>query len=1238
MSVRTILILWLTIFPIHHGLGQYPHIIINEFLASNSSINIDPDFSSFTDWVELYNLENHDVDISGYSLTDNFNAPDKWQFPSGTIISGGDYLLVWTDGTDSLGHTSFKLSKAGEEIGLYDFNGNLIDSISFAGQISDVSYGRDIDGSDLWLNFGEPTPGLPNLTWGSLTQRFVQSPSFALPGGDYSGIQELILSASQEGVEIRYTLDGSTPTSESAAYQNPITINHTTVVRARSFHPDYISKEIITHTYFIDDSSTLPVISLTTNPEYLWNHDVGIFINGSSCSSIEDANSCKGWERPVHFEYYEPDGSLAFKLNTGLRVRGSLSCIFPRKQVGIYARDKYGEDEINYQFFKGKYLGSFKRLILRPGAGDGIGNRYLGTLFRDEMIAALVTDRMDIDYAASQPSVVYLNGDYQGIHNIRERTKQHYLASNHGTNKDDLDILENLYNGGVYQGDALHYQQMLSFINSQDLTLPENYEYVKTQMDVDEFINYQIVELYIANYEWGNFNVQCWRPRTADGKWRWVLWDVEGSFNIYPDGRTGDDVNSFNYIEDPFLRHRELFDNLLSSDTFRDEFIHRFAAHLNTSFSSQRVNATIDSLQALIQPEIQRDIATWSGECQRDCGVTSPFCTIRTVSDWENNVERMREFARGRPRNVRRHMLQKFGLSGIVNLTLNTEGRGQGSLFINDVLVTDTTAPGFYYTNVPLRITAKPDVGSQFMGWQETSQDSCDITISLSGDSTLTAIFEPLQQSMIAQMIVESTTLRSSDSPYHAQGDVIIASEATLTVEAGVELLMPSEASLIVRGALHMKGSETSPVVLRSHDNTQWGGLYFENSSAPSSIEHTQILGATHGGDPLHQKAAISGLNAHISLQDVLLDVTALPIYVESSHLLIDNISIQTPIIYDDFINVRLGHAEIRNSTFRGGTEAIDVDIIDCDQVESAYIIGNKFYNVNGDAIDFGDGSRGAVIQNNQIFGCLDKGISIGENTHATIERNLILDCLEGIAIKDSSYAILNQNTLYGNETAIACYEKTLTLGGATAFVVNTIMANSTEQAYRLDPLSSLQFNHSLSNTQLLPGVQNIYAEPGFTNLMHTQFYLDEGSPGIDVGLDLYIHEGDTLINMGSQMFKGAAPDLGAFEHGFIYDSEGNRSGVVPSEVVLNQNYPNPFNALTTLDYSLPGVSRIKLTIYDIRGKEVLTLIDSEQHLGTHQVIWDGLDHQGFPVSTGIYFCQLESESSSQTIKMLLLK
>jgi len=344
----------------------------------------------------------------------------------------------------------------------------------------------------------------------------------------------------------------------------------------------------------VDDGCAVSVPG--TVEEYLWDDEVGIYVVGtngaySDCSD-DPANYFQDWERPINIEYYDPEGNLGFNQIAGTRIYGACSRKAERKSLAIFARGKYGDKDFDYKLFKDKDIDEFKSFIIRNSGND---NRE--TLLRDGMMQTLVKDRLDVDYQEYQPCIHYLNGEYWGILNIREKLNEDYLEANHGVDPDNVDILSGGYYFGVIEGTDTHYIQMLQFISSNDMTDPDNYDYVATQMDVDEFINYLITEIYVKNTDWPLSNIKFWRPQTTDGKWRWLLYDLDFGFDCRPyDGDMVEKVTT-----DPEV---DLIMDLLTNDEFMHKFVQRFCSHINTTFQPERVIGIIDSLAANIEAEI----------------------------------------------------------------------------------------------------------------------------------------------------------------------------------------------------------------------------------------------------------------------------------------------------------------------------------------------------------------------------------------------------------------------------------------------------------------------------------------------------------------------------------------------------------------------------------------------------------------------------------------------------------
>ncbi|MCD6345867.1 MAG: CotH kinase family protein, partial [Bacteroidales bacterium] len=488
----------------------YSQVYITEFMASNASSFMEPETRKFVDWVELYNPDNEVVDLSGYLFSDSEKDLAKWIVPDNTIIQPNSFLLIFADKLNVRLHTSFGLAREGEVLILSNSYGVRQDYYAYGAQKPDVSMGRDPDDLLTWLYYTHPTPGAPNGTDGLLRPVKLTPFELSTDAGFYAESVTVTLTTSVDypGI-VHYSLDGSLPDENDPVFPRELVIDKTTTVRTRAFAQDYLPSDPIVNTYFIGEQPRLPVFSVSMNPEYLWDDEIGIYVNGSDFNGTrESRNSCTpDWERPMHIEFFEPDGQRAFSEEAGIQVKGRMNCEFPRKPLGVYFRTRYGNNEVNYPFFNEKTVTHFSSFVLRPGGADGMGDCYNGTMFRDGLLSSLLINRMDVDYEAYQPAVLFVNGEYWGIHNIRERNKSDYLAANHGVDPNNIDLLENPANGGVIKGDDLHYMKLLNLATRSGDLDDQEIAQIEQMVDMQELLSYQMAEIFVNNEDWANNNV-----------------------------------------------------------------------------------------------------------------------------------------------------------------------------------------------------------------------------------------------------------------------------------------------------------------------------------------------------------------------------------------------------------------------------------------------------------------------------------------------------------------------------------------------------------------------------------------------------------------------------------------------------------------------------------------------------------------------------------------------------------
>ena len=1094
-------------------------IYINEFLTSNVTDKEDLyETSDFADWIEIYNAGNNSVDLSGYYLKDNIDDPAKWIFPAGSIIKSKDYLFLWADGVDMVPgdtftrpytfdivviqsyHTNFKLSKDGEEIALYNSQDLLIDYVKYGPQLYDVSYGRKPDGGENWYYFGEPTPEASNSTEGLSVLAYTETPSIFPEGNMYQSVQSVSLSVNSDSAEIYYTTDGSIPAKSSNLYSNPVSIDKTTVLKARAFENGKLPGKVITHTFFInEETSNLPIISYSTNPAYLFDNKNGIYYHVLKMKEI-----------PVTLEYYESYGNKSFTVNAGSRIAGLNIWRFAQKPFMVYLRGKYGDESINYKIFKEKNTGIFTRLALR-NAGDD----WQGTFFRDPMMQYITVGQMNNAVQSYQPAILYINGEYWGLINVRDKFDEQYFMSNFNVAPNNIDHLrygfDDYHNFGLYTelGDSTEYVDMVRFMVNNDMSVQSNYDYIDSLMDIDSYIDWVIQEIYVANTSWRH-NHEWWRNKTNNGKWQWMNIDMDRGFDM-------NNIESdllIDFIENSYsaTKHGDpIFKNLIDNEYFKNYFIHRYVTHINTTYDANRIIGIIDSMQNNIREAMPNHIARWY-----------------SIADWENEVEELREFARERSQYAYSHISSEFNLSGTVNLDLEVDPASSGNVLINSVLATKDTFNAAYFSGIPVYLKAIPDIGYQFSHWEGgVTGNTNKIVMNPVSDISVKAVFIPSGVSIISSPVSSNTILTEDNSPYYTSGDIIVNQNVTLQINEGVQIYMAKKSGFYIYGNLNINGTEDMPVIIRENsavEAKEWGALCFENCTDTNKINYLILENATKGNDPYKFFAAISAYNANLKLDHIKIEkIPTQPIFAQFGTIELKNSKLQS---YGtcDLINVKYADFAIVENCNLKGNNAFDTDGIDYDQISGGIIQGNKihdFTGFNSDGIDLGEGSENIRINNNFIFNITDKGISIGQASSALIENNVIMNCSMGVGIKDQgAFGSITNNTFYNNNTGVACFEKNFLNGGGSANIKNCIFADSREAPFFVDGLSSINISYSLTNSGEMPGEGNISANPMFVYAANNNFMLLMNSPCINTGDPLSPYDLDrTRADMGAYPF-----------------------------------------------------------------------------------------------------------------------
>jgi len=728
-------------------------LYINEIMASNTTAIADPDYHAYSDWFELYNNNLFPINLKNYSVTDDFSQPQKFIFQTDVIVPPQGHIVIWCDGKDTGNHTNFKLSASGQQACLFNPLGKVVDSITFFLQQTDISFGRFPDGKAAWYNFFPASPGKENLSTSFYNK--LPEPSVSHQSGFYNAPIAVTVSFPDFVDAVRYTLNGTIPTEASAEFIQPLHIDSTSVLRVRAFKNGYLPSNTLTFSYFINEPTTLPIFSLVTDPANFFSDSIGIYVAGingiTALCSDGPKNWNQDWERQIELEFFEQDRSLAFRTSAGVKIYGGCSRIYPMKSLAFYFRPEYGMGTLNYRMFSNLLINEFENIVLRSGAQD-----WWRTMCREEIAQSLIEQGMKVDHQAYRPSILFINGQYWGIHNIREKLDDNYLAAHFGVDKDSIDLIQISKAGSANYGDIIAYNEMMAFFTNYNIAAASNYEHVKSIVDIDEYIDYQIAEIFSANGDWPGSNMKLWRERSPKGKWRWMIYDLDFTFGGNGNGQyfsntlalaTATDGPSWPNPPWATLMLRKLLENT----EFRNEFIQRFAVHMNTTYEPAHVISVIDSLSGVIASEIPRHKQRWEK-------------SITMGKDWLVNVQVMRDFALNRAAAMREFITAKFNLSGTAALRITRNNPVWGKIFAHEVEIKNNDSLNIFLKNVPLKLSALAMPGYRFVKWSGVSDStSPEITVNLQTDYYVTAVFEPAELK-VTSVVINEINYKSSPS------------------------------------------------------------------------------------------------------------------------------------------------------------------------------------------------------------------------------------------------------------------------------------------------------------------------------------------------------------------------------------------------------------------------------------------------------------------------------------------
>lgn len=708
-------------------------LVINEIMQSNIDGIMD-DFNEFPDsWVELYNSGDAPVNLADYKIGSKKSASKAWQLPSKTV-NAHDYVVIYCDKEENGLHTSFRLEsddagsvylfKGDETVGKEDY---------VAMPAPNIAYGRKTDGGDEWGYQATPTPGASNC--GTIYTDVLGSPVFSAEGKVYTTNKNIRLTISvpedaPEGTVIRYTINGSEPTATSTLYSSPIMINSANrVIRAKLFCDGYLSPISTTQSYiFLGRDFTLPVISIVTDDRYLNDAAIGIIANNPNKENKHD------WRRPINFEYFDNAGTeSALNQLCETRVAGGQSREHALKTLVVYANKRFGTKRLEYEFFPEQKPGitEFKSLMLR-NAGNDFGGLYM----RDAIIQRVMGQNADLDWQAWQPTVVFINGEYKGMLNIRERSNDDNIFSNYKNNKgkglEDIDMVEiSQENSQMVEelkvGTWDNYNAFKAFFHESGHSMAE----YASLMDCNEFINIMAMNLYYGNLDFPGNNLVVWRPIADDGKWRWIAKDTDFGLGLY--GRPAD-YNTIAWINNPNYDQNNawantseatmLFRNLMEDPDFKREFIDRCAIYMGDFLNESGTREIWDPMADLVKPELiqHRNLYSWSW--------------WGPEQDIQNEINNARNWLSQRTNNFYTHLKNYYNLGTLTNMTVNKDLSEADAkdipFYFNGVKLTKGVFDGKFFQNRSVTLEGTAENGKKVVGWT--------VTKTVSGNTTTTQV------------------------------------------------------------------------------------------------------------------------------------------------------------------------------------------------------------------------------------------------------------------------------------------------------------------------------------------------------------------------------------------------------------------------------------------------------------------------------------------------------------------
>ncbi len=682
-------------------------LIINEIMSANVDQFFSPSVN-FDGWIELYNPTDQVVSLGGLYFSDDESNLKKWKAPSlmGNIPAKG-FKTVWFDNNElAKTNVPFKLDLDGGTIYISDASGNLLTSQTFPEAIERVAYARTTDGGDDWQLTADPTPGATNTT-SKFASDPIDAPQVSQPDQLFEN-SFVVRVDIPEGCTLRYTTDGSLPTLTNGFTISTglFNVRNTTCYRFRLFAEGRLPSPVVTRSYIKKDRDyTGHIVSVVADPDFLYGNEHGVMVRGTNGKPGHgQSGKCNwnmDWDRPVNFAYMLPGGVSAVNRDVDLEMCGGWSRAWEPHSFKLKGQKEYGGNKnLDYPFFAEKPYIRNRTLQVRNGGNDN-WNR-----FKDPALETIIlTSGIDLDVQSYLPVHEFINGEYIGMLNLREPNNKHYIYANYGWDDDEIDQFEMDPDSAYVQkcGTKESFNELYNLC--KNASIDNNYEQIKQCLDIDEYINYMAMEMYLGSTDWPQNNLKGFKRR-PDGKFRFISFDLDFAFNTsnsftdFSNKRT----HQFDWLYDKQtnitaeIEMVTIFVRLLTNKNFRRQFIDTYCIMGGSVFEPTRSAQVIDSLANRAYPLQHLEWGTpWN-----------------MADELKNNLSKRM--------SIMTNTLKNYSPMGLTNTTPR-RGVLRSNVKSAAIYVNDTKVPTGYFDGnlfAPVKIKAVAPAGYNFKGWVNT--------------------------------------------------------------------------------------------------------------------------------------------------------------------------------------------------------------------------------------------------------------------------------------------------------------------------------------------------------------------------------------------------------------------------------------------------------------------------------------------------------------------------------------